>query len=453
MIKEFISANREKIAEDRKTYDVLPTTKVERHTKEMRAKMVKVREEAGGDWDLTKVKEISGPTDEAKAQEIIDLHSRLCAAQEVLTYRASIQAQLDDEIDAAAQKGPLLSLHPANALVEPEGVFTSLTKHYEDAGGYKPGEPGFYNQIQDKDLILETEDVQAVLFKQSPGWTPRDPRSGHLQYQPLPRMSVLDNIRIKTLEMNDASYIYMEETAPTSPADMGLAEGAAASEFTFQVNQKSVPIVKRGGVLPVTEEVLDQRDSVKEYLDFRLPELLREDVTKQFVAGNGTAPNMEGVATRTGVQAVEVDAEMTKAIDQMIYAVLRPEEVAERPSTHAFVHPTLIRHIYMTKDSDKNYIMGHPSQAMPAAILGVPLLNNKLGFSYALDGLVGLVGDFVMGACLVVRNQIMVETGMIGDQFKEWKKTLRVGTRSAAVTFRPASFAKVEVASTGTLAG
>jgi hypothetical protein len=101
-----------------------------------------------------------------------------------------------------------------------------------------------------------------------------------------------------------ASFAYMRETTPTT-YETGAAmtsEGSAKAEVTVLFEAADAPARKITAWIPVTDEMLKDAPTLRGYIDARLDYMLMIREEAQVYNGNGTAPNLQGLKTVTGVQ-------------------------------------------------------------------------------------------------------------------------------------------------------
>ena len=96
------------------------------------------------------------------------------------------------------------------------------------------------------------------------------------------------------IETDQNAYSYLEETTFTNNA-AEAAEGATVGEGALAFTEQSESIRKMGVFLPVTDELLSDVSGIQGYINSRLQTMIKLRLDSQLLAGDGTAPNLEGL--------------------------------------------------------------------------------------------------------------------------------------------------------------
>lgn len=273
-----------------------------------------------------------------------------------------------------------------------------------------------------------------TLFQTTAGWAPESLRiPGFVEAVTRP-MQVLDILPLGRTEFEQV--VYMEETTRTHAA-AEKAEGAAYAESAFALTEKTSSVRKITDSIPVTDEQLEDVAQAESYLNSRLVFGLRQRLDNQILAGNGTAPNLQGLSTLTGrlTQAKGADP-----IPDAFFKAMRQIRVTGRASpTHILIHPTNWESVRLLRTADGLYIWGNPSEAGPERMWGLPVIQEDI-----IAAGTGFVGSFQpQWVSLFERRGVDVQVGFVGTQFTEGKRTIRGDTRMALAWFRPSAFADV----------
>ena len=108
------------------------------------------------------------------------------------------------------------------------------------------------------------------------------------------------------IETDQNAFQYLEETTFTNNAAEAAEEGAAG-EAALDFTEQTAAIRKIAVFLPVTEELLADVSGIQGYINSRLSTMMRLRLDGQLIAGDGTAPNLEGLldAGKSGVNAID----------------------------------------------------------------------------------------------------------------------------------------------------
>ncbi len=108
------------------------------------------------------------------------------------------------------------------------------------------------------------------------------------------------------IQTDQNAFQYLEETTFTNNAAEAAEEGAAG-EAALDFTEQTAAIRKIAVFLPVTEELLADVAGIQGYINSRLSTMMRLRLDGQLIAGDGTAPNLEGLldAGKTSVNALD----------------------------------------------------------------------------------------------------------------------------------------------------
>ena len=233
-----------------------------------------------------------------------------------------------------------------------------------------------------------------------------------------------------------AAIPFMKETTTTSGA-VETNEGAAAGESTLAFTESSVSVRKISTILPVTDEVLSDVNGLRAYVDGRLRLFAEQRLDSQLVAGNGVAPNVEGVLNFTGLQTQAKGAD--PVFDAIFKGMTLVETVAFLMADGIAMHPTDWQGIRLTRTADGIYILGNPGDTAPKRLFGLPVTTStRVTLNTAI------VGDFAQGAAIYYRDRAEISISDSNqDYFEKDTITLKVRMRIAFVPFREAAFVEV----------
>jgi hypothetical protein len=155
---------------------------------------------------------------------------------------------------------------------------------------------------------------------------------------------------------DQAAIKYMEETTRTHAA-AELAEGAAYAESAFVFTERQGSIAKIGDSLPVTDEQLEDVAMMNGYINSRLTFGVRQRLDRQVLIGNGTAPNLRGIANVAGIQTQAKGADPVP--DAFFKAMTNIRVTGRAVPTHHVMHPTDWQNVRLLRTADGVYIWAH----------------------------------------------------------------------------------------------
>lgn len=379
-----------------------------------RKALKEVFDEAGPDFDMSRVKSIHGDAAQ-KVEWIRDQNSKIeKMSQEVKRYEEvygiaqNVQGDHDPHVD-----GGQPSVKSAG------GAFLKALK----AGG---------NKHATHHIDIETKDV----FERTDGWSPESTRSGRLELYPTePAVQVTNFLPSTTI--NTAAYKYMREDA-FSNAAAETGEGQIYPEADLSLSEASVNVEKIAVWIPVTDEQLEDEPAARSYIDMRLQWMLQKRLDYQIINGNGTAPNLSGTLDQVGIRNVVNANTNQPIIDSLgdLFLEINVNGYAE-PNV-AFTTPQEMDLIRKAKTADGQYLWAHPSQSGPQTVWGVPL-HPVLNVLPA--GTRAVTGDYAHYSLLGIKRGIdMQVTNTHSTFFVEGKQAIRADMRCVVVHFRPAAF-------------
>ncbi|MDM8009928.1 MAG: phage major capsid protein [Parasphingorhabdus sp.] len=280
-----------------------------------------------------------------------------------------------------------------------------------------------YNTLGSK-ALLETGSGYASESIRLPGFTEAVSR-------PIQLLDIIPMFRT-----GQAALPYMEETLRTHAA-AETAEGGAYAESSFAFTERTSPVQKITDSVPVTDEQLEDVPMMEGYINSRLTFGLRQRLDGQCLVGNGTAPNLRGLANLVGIQTQAKGADPVP--DAFFKAMTKIRVTGRAVPTHHVMHPEDWQDIRLLRTADGIYIWGSPSEAGPERLWGLPVVQQD-----AQAAGTGYTGSFQPAwVSLFERKGVDILIGFVGTQFTEGKRTVRGDTRFALVFFRPAAFCEV----------
>lgn len=364
------------------------------------------------------------------AEKVRELNAELdTICKEVETLEAAEKAAGEFSDRENERKG---MLHPTGRERDPRKERKSIGQAVVEHEIFKKWCSG----SMDGKIVLKDAGLAEIkaLFQTTAGWQAESTRTGIVVDAVTRPLQILDIM--PTGQTGQPNVVYMEETTRTH-ASAEVAEGALKPESAFALTERTTPVREIADSIPVTDIQLEDVPMVQSYLDGRLRFGVRQRLDNQVVAGDGLAPNLEGILNVTGIQT---QARGTDPVPDAIFKAGTLVRVTGRAvPTHVLLHPNDWQGIRLLRTSDGIYIWGSPSEAGPERIWGWPVIQNEV-----LTENTGLIGSFEPAwITLFERRDIVVERGFVGNQFRENRATIRASMRAALAVFRPAAFATI----------
>ena len=394
-------------------------------------KLAKVFEEAGKDIDMDKVTCLGDgvSTSREKAKKVEEMNL------ELNDLGKEIDALVKSEKIAQETKKRESELEAKSSIVLPSGVKASGELAYDKTFGELFVESKAYKNRAQR--AVDTIDMGVkTLFQTSAGWSPESTRTGRVVYdaqRPAPK--VVDIVPIGNTGQN--SVVYMEETTFTNNA-AEAAEGASYGEAALVYTEQTSNVRKIAVFIPTTDEQLEDEARISSLLDNRLRFMIQQRLDLQLLVGDGTAPNLEGINSVTGIQTQALGSDSEQDAIYKAMTLVRTGTGRAEPSA-VVMHPNDWQTIRLQTTTDGIYLWGSPSDTGADRIFGVPVIQ-----STAQTENTAMVGDFANFCELVVRKGVEVQvSNSHDDYFVKGKQAIKAQLRCAFPVYRPAAFCTV----------
>ena len=248
-----------------------------------------------------------------------------------------------------------------------------------------------------------------TLFQTSAGFAPESTRTGRLVEDAQRPAPVVANW-IPTAPTRQAAVVYMEETTFTNAA-AERSEGGAYAEATIAYTEQSSTVRSVGVSMPVTDEQVANVAGMMALLQNRLRFMVAQRLDLQILAGDGSAPNLDGTLNVSGI------ATRAKGVDSgpdAVYKLMNTiRTVGFAEPTVTFWHPNDWQDIRLLQTIEGVYIFGSPMDPGPLRIWGVPVQPTTAATEHTV-----IVGDYQVYSELRLRQGLEVEVGFVGENLK-----------------------------------
>jgi HK97 family phage major capsid protein len=236
------------------------------------------------------------------------------------------------------------------------------------------------------------------------------------------KLHVRDIVPVGTIGPG-TEYVFMKENGDGEGAITAVAEGATKPQIDLDLVEASVKIETIAGWLRVTRKAMNNIQGFTSWIQSRLPEKLLRVEDNLLLNGDGVSPNIKGIQVAGNFTAASGAA--TVDIEQLVQAISQLEEL-EREATGIVVRPSDYYNMLLNKAAGSgeydtpNIVTVDANGVM--RILGIPVVATT---AQTVDKF--LVGDFRMGAQLLIQEGIRVEFfEQDGDNVRTNKITIRI---------------------------
>lgn len=246
--------------------------------------------------------------------------------------------------------------------------------------------------------------------------------------------------------MTSPQLTYLKESAVTNAA-AAVAEGGTKPESALTLVQVSEAAGKVATSLKASDEALEDVPFATSYINGRLRLFVMLAEEDQLLNGSGTAPNLTGIANRSGLataQALGTDTVPDAIFKQMTNirttAFLDPDGIIMNPADWQILR--------LSKDSNDQYYGGGPFNGAygnpGSGVLMEQIWGLRVVTTPAQAAGTAIVGAFQTAAQVFQRSPLRVEvTNSNEDDFLTNKIAFRAEERLGLAVYRPGAIGKV----------
>lgn len=243
---------------------------------------------------------------------------------------------------------------------------------------------------------------------------------------------------IPTMTTTLPTMPYVRELNPTtyeSAASGGattVAEGSTKPSAQLSFVSENAPISTIAATLTLSKQMFEDAPAVIQYINQRLPYLVKFREDAQILNGSGTWPDMQGVLNAGIGSQTATSGEGAITIGNAFADV----ENQDGQVTAVVLNPTDAWKIFTKRAAGGSgtFDAGTPFSTLPLTIWGVPTYRSR-----AYPSGTALVADFERGAMLVDREQVNTQT--YRERYAEQNLILLVcEERLGLMVFRPDLF-------------
>jgi HK97 family phage major capsid protein len=267
-----------------------------------------------------------------------------------------------------------------------------------------------------------------------------------IEPDPNPVLDLVDSINT-----DQTTYYFLRETATNNAAE--TAEGSAAPEDAFSYSAVTAPVAKFITTLPITAELLEDQAGARAYFDGRLANHVLQRLEKEFIGGNGTSPNIQGLLGTTNVNQIQYNGTAYPAsVGGKLRAILEGikdiEENGKLFPDAMIMSPGAYEALAGQVDGNNNFMLGAAAQSGSPTIWGVPVVKStQIGTAMSQNADV-IIGKFGGGLAVnhVFRRgmELQISDSAADGDFGKDILTVKASLRYALATYKPQAFTKVE---------
>ena len=218
-----------------------------------------------------------------------------------------------------------------------------------------------------------------------------------------------------------------------------VAPGAPKPEITLTTDTVTATARKIAAHIGVVDETLLDFGATSGYLSNELVRAITSTENTQLLSGNGTAPNLQGILTTTGILTRTQGASPETALDTLELAMNDLRVGSSFTEADGLVmNPSDFSALRLAKDSQGRYLLGPATEGEPATLWGKPVV-----VTTDIAAKTVLVGNFAEGGSVLYRQGITIETQSAGTDWTSNITRFRAETRLALAIYRPSMFVKV----------
>ncbi|MGH3094572.1 MAG: phage major capsid protein [Streptosporangiales bacterium] len=257
--------------------------------------------------------------------------------------------------------------------------------------------------------------------------------------------TIADLLASGTITAASLTY-YVQQATDGSPAS--VAEGDTKAQVHYNFDTVTDALTKLAGYTKISDEMREDLSFLVSVINNELALDLRTLEETQLLNGNGTAPNLEGIMNRTGVQTEAWAVDPDTMGDTLFRAMTDVQTATFLAPDGLVINPADYQSLRLARDSNGQYYGGGFFQG-PYGNGGLawaqPVWGLRTVVTSAISQGTGLVGAFSQGT-VYRKGGIRVEaTNSNEADFINNRITIRAEERLALAVRRPSAFVKVDL--------
>jgi Phage capsid family. len=244
---------------------------------------------------------------------------------------------------------------------------------------------------------------------------------------------------LTAIRVNTSSVDYVTQTTRTNNAGP-VAEAASKPYSDYAWGSATAVIRTLAHLAKITRQAMDDAPRLVGEIDSEMRYGLGFVEERQFLFGNGTGQNLNGImpqATAFALPAGFTRRAGTTKVDVLRVAMLQ-NAVALLPADGIVLNDVDWADIELTKTTDGAYLFANPQGSVSPRMWSLPVVTTP---AMTADNF--LVGNFTMGATIYDRMmvEVLISTENV-DDFETNRATMRAEERVGLAVKRPQAFTK-----------
>lgn len=276
--------------------------------------------------------------------------------------------------------------------------------------------------------------------------------NGQTQYgrvvpTPLRRLTIADLCSQGTLSATSLTY-WTQGTVTGSPA--AVAENQLKPSINFGWTPVTEALSKVAAVTKVSDESVQDTDYIVSVINSQLVGRLLVTEEDQILNGTGTAPQLRGLLSRSGIQTNGAGTDLKAGnLDKVFHAMtLVATGPALMPADGVVINPIDYEAMRLSKDSNQQYYAGGPFTGAYGEPGGLQTNPGIWGINTVVTPAIAqgtvLVGAFQAAAQLFRKGGLRVEsTNSDQDDFVNNRVAFRAEERLLLAVYYSSAFAKI----------
>lgn len=238
--------------------------------------------------------------------------------------------------------------------------------------------------------------------------------------------------------MSGPAIEYVRHISTTGTATT-VAPGGVKPELTLGTDTVTAYARKIAAHIGVIDETLLDFATTAGYVSQELVNALIATENVQLLSGNGTAPNLQGILTTSGL-LTRTQAVAPETVLDTLELALNDLRVGASftEATGIVMHPNDYSAARLLKNSYGEYLLGSPTDAGPATLWGKPVV-----LTTGITAKTVLVGNFAEGGSVHFREGVTLATQSSGTDFTTNITRFLAEERLGLCVTRPSMFVRV----------